>query len=943
MKIYIIAQIVSGKNVVGYRLLDVESKDQNSKLKDYPLNNIKAVLSNKATADIIKNARLVNGEVTGTNGQLSRYAKITTNGELIGKSPLVVLNKIDNLGYTVSDYKGQVKKMKNSDAVEYARAQGIANGKVILSDGVEYISSISDSYEQISITTSKTGKASRVDLRIHIDSDAKSIEKHTETDLDTELQYNDVFSAMNGEQRAALKQYYTWYTVDVYRSLAKNVRLNLAPGKAEKLAQLRGIDKWQFAGVNDSYLEGRFNAKCELGHSLRYEYFAIPEDLAKDNNISAKDYNGYYLSGRAKSSAERMKENGAIVFGETCAGDFFNIAPEDMKKLVKTRKIMSEEIELTADIITNKTENEYINKCKFLYDTLKELGSTQEVVKVFGEKVGYTLLSFIKAAIPFPKSLVILAGDKIRENKELFFKSVLKNYMDTVDKILKADYNSTYALQGAKAYFEFMAQYGVEGDYMYDPIHDDKNSRRDIGAYNKSTRYTREKELRRILSNCGINWQSMKKFETMQKFTELVDKAIEISDKIVNYVENSEILLDKYPKDSYYKRIRLASDIRYFVEDPYKIEDDELIPIISTAYRSLSFSKAFSNENLFTKATKRMNGFKRSVICRTFDDMYDTFVKDVSTDEIVNKSIVLYEESIREQYEREKEAKKNKTAYLSLELTDKELLKTRPLICETTYEVVELIDKHIDKENISEDDTIELYGGTVIKMNIIESYKEMNRYGYSLACENYDIVAEQEERELKQLEEEAKRVEQEVAHQEESYEREAIEKEVEEFNKKHSTENEESKDEDKIKDEDKFKVLKDLLKNNKDDDDYGIKVAKSILSKNSNYSDLTSKQKWRIDDTIKRLSNGEFTSDSSNSNASDKKKLKDNKDVEKMVETLLDVSMECDEDKLKVIQNESKIAISIAETVNNRGEYSDKQLKHIKNAYEALKKNKMID
>ena len=74
-----------------------------------------------------------------------------------------------------------------------------------------------------------------------------------------------------------------------------------------------------------------------------------------------------------------------------------------------------------------------------------------------------------------------------------------------------------------------------------------------------------------------------------------------------------------------------------------------------------------------------------------------------------------------------------------------------------------------------------------------------------------------------------------------------------------------------------------------------------------------------------------------------KKKLKDNKDVEKMIKTLIDISMNCEEDKLKVIQEESKIAISIAETVNNRGEYSDKQLKHIKNAYEALKKNKMID
>ena len=176
MKIFIIAQIMNGRKAVGYRLLDL---DANNQVKDYTIPVIAQVLSNPATSDIIKNAKLINGEIVGTNGQLSRYAKVAPNGMLLGDSPLVVINKIDDAGYTVADFKGQVKKMKTSDVVEYAKNQGIANGKVVIQDNVEYISSISDSYEQISIAPSKVGKRGRVDLKIHIDSDARSIAKHT--------------------------------------------------------------------------------------------------------------------------------------------------------------------------------------------------------------------------------------------------------------------------------------------------------------------------------------------------------------------------------------------------------------------------------------------------------------------------------------------------------------------------------------------------------------------------------------------------------------------------------------------------------------------------------------------------------------------------------------------------------------------------------------------
>lgn len=120
MKIFIIAQIFASNNtLVGYRLIDVDSKDG---IRDTKLDVVAGVLNNPNTANLIKNAKFANGKIIGTNGQLSRYAKITTGGALMGNSPLVVINKIDDVGYTVCDFKGMIQKMKVSDVVAYAKA-----------------------------------------------------------------------------------------------------------------------------------------------------------------------------------------------------------------------------------------------------------------------------------------------------------------------------------------------------------------------------------------------------------------------------------------------------------------------------------------------------------------------------------------------------------------------------------------------------------------------------------------------------------------------------------------------------------------------------------------------------------------------------------------------------------------------------------------------------
>lgn len=917
MKIFIIAQIMSGKKLVGYRLLDL---DANNQVRDYNISTIAQVLNNPQTADLIKNARLINGVITGTNGQLSRYAKIDTNGNLLSSvdCPLVVINKIDNLGYTVADFKGQVKKMKNSDVVEYAKKAGIANGKVVIQDNVEYISSISDSYEQISVSPSKLGSRGRINLNISVDRDASSIAKHTENDVDTEIQYSDVFSVMTPEQRTVLKQYYAWYTVDVYKGLAKNVRLTLAPGKAEKLAQLRGIEKWQFAGVNDSYLEGRYSAKCELGHNLRYEYFAIPEELVEGADAKVKDWNNR-LFRTTKGTQEDLRERGAIVFGETCAGDFFNIAPDDMKKLVKTRKTMSDEIELLADVITNHMENLYIEKCKFLYECIRAMGSGSTVVDVFGKQVGYTLLSFGKANIPFPKSLVILAGNEIRRNKAKFFKSIVTGYDNTIDKLINTNDKYNLAIDSINEYLNYITSFSVEGDYQYDPLNDKDCTRRDIGAYNKETRYKRTILHRRIFAGTGLSIGKYDSIETIEKLIKMVAKSFEVCRFTRNYVEKSELLSNYLSKDS---ETKLCREITRFAGDVDKV-DKEQVSWIDALLSCLSFDNDFGRENNFNRRfVTYVSRYRSQRYIENFEALYSRFqdyIEKPTLDVLINNSLKLYEDSLDIEKQKKAEEELNRVIKAKLTLkensTSKENAGDKPTILKLERAEREIIDLWINNKDAINISVI-CYGDIEVIASDIEKYEEIEAYEYVNLSMDVDRIKNRDKLEKEaQLEAERKRQEEEKKKKEE--EKKAQEEKQQKLEFEQDT---------------KMQELKKLLANNKvNDEDYGIKVAKDILDRQIPFNKLSSKQQWRIDETLKQLT-GQSSNETSN-----KKKLDDCPEVKSKVDKLLDIYHGKDgEAKNKVIKA-SAIAFNIAATMKKKGEFSDKQLKHIEKAYEAIK------
>lgn len=161
MNIFLIATLRRGKDILGYRLLDVDA----GTFKDIPAINVYTVLKERKIKINGLKLRRTDNILMGNNGELSRYAKITEEG-LDGKSPLVILEQLihgeETIGYKVSDFKGKIAISKVKDVVAYAKENGIANGKVVTSNGKEFISSISGSYNKIQMKSVVSEEESKV-------------------------------------------------------------------------------------------------------------------------------------------------------------------------------------------------------------------------------------------------------------------------------------------------------------------------------------------------------------------------------------------------------------------------------------------------------------------------------------------------------------------------------------------------------------------------------------------------------------------------------------------------------------------------------------------------------------------------------------------------------------------------------------------------------------
>lgn len=142
---YVVAVVKNeADEAVAYRVLDIEKRACKAVSKEAVL---RALMQNpKAFMNVATEGK----EIVGTNGSLSRYAVVSMKNELVSKSaPVVVLARLGNEGFVLSDYAGNMTKIKSDEAVGYATKFGIANGKIVERDGKKLISAISGEYPLI--------------------------------------------------------------------------------------------------------------------------------------------------------------------------------------------------------------------------------------------------------------------------------------------------------------------------------------------------------------------------------------------------------------------------------------------------------------------------------------------------------------------------------------------------------------------------------------------------------------------------------------------------------------------------------------------------------------------------------------------------------------------------------------------------------------------------
>ena len=142
---YVVAVVKNDADeAVAYRVLDIEKRACKAVSKEAVLRV--SMQNPKAFMNVAAEGK----ELVGTNGSLSRYAVVSMKNELVSKSaPVVVLARLGNEGFVLSDYAGNMTKIKSDEAVGYATKFGIANGKIVERDGKKLISAISGEYPLI--------------------------------------------------------------------------------------------------------------------------------------------------------------------------------------------------------------------------------------------------------------------------------------------------------------------------------------------------------------------------------------------------------------------------------------------------------------------------------------------------------------------------------------------------------------------------------------------------------------------------------------------------------------------------------------------------------------------------------------------------------------------------------------------------------------------------
>lgn len=125
MDLIAIGNILGNRDeTIGLRLLDIS----NNQVKDVPIKSVVNVISSGQLT--IRNVGVNGNEIKGICGSIDSLPKIKCN-RLIGKSPMIILSRIGDIGFRISNWKGEVLAVKSQDLIKYGNINGLANGKIV--------------------------------------------------------------------------------------------------------------------------------------------------------------------------------------------------------------------------------------------------------------------------------------------------------------------------------------------------------------------------------------------------------------------------------------------------------------------------------------------------------------------------------------------------------------------------------------------------------------------------------------------------------------------------------------------------------------------------------------------------------------------------------------------------------------------------------------------
>lgn len=168
MNMYLIAvHYDNKKNILGFRIFDSDT----SEVCNQPYANVLGAITKGFKIQGLKYDKS-SGKLKGSNGSIDRYPKLVDN-RLVEDS-FIILENLENIGYKMCDFKGEVHFIKNNELIKAGKSINIANGKIVSKDdGSTYISSINGNYI--------IGKApdiwKKVDYKKEVDNNMRDLER----------------------------------------------------------------------------------------------------------------------------------------------------------------------------------------------------------------------------------------------------------------------------------------------------------------------------------------------------------------------------------------------------------------------------------------------------------------------------------------------------------------------------------------------------------------------------------------------------------------------------------------------------------------------------------------------------------------------------------------------------------------------------------------------